>query len=414
MVNGEREFDLLKKIGFIRTSGSEEELKAAHILLDEIKSIGLEGTLDAFPVHNAVITEVSFEVTEPYHKEYTVTGYTCSGNLEETEAEFKYVQDLNDIDLYDCKGKVILMNGRPMIKNFKKLCESGALAFVTFQGTIKDTLEESDLEERKLRATLKKYGCMPGFNILARDAQEIVLKKASKVKVKLKQEEKDFTSHNVYVTIPGTTIPQEEINFCGHYDSVPFSTGVYDNGAGSVIIMEILRYFKENPPKRTLNFMWFGSEEVGLEGSKYYVEAYKDQLDKSILTINVDVGGCVLGKDIAMVTADESLCHHIESLAKKEAFSIDVKQMVYSSDSTPFAYHKVPAVSFARFGAPGTAFIHCRYDLIDFLSADSLQNTTEFVLTFAKDIDDSKINPVKQTMPDNMIKAVLEYLDVKE
>lgn len=413
MINGNREFDLLKRIGFVRTSGSAEELKAAQILLDEIKTIGLEGKLDAFPVRNDIIEEVILEVVEPYQKSYRVTGFTCSGNLEEAVAEFKYVEDLNDIDLHDVKGKVILMNTRPGIKNFEKIVKSGALAFVTFQGTIKDTLEESDLEERKLRESVKKYGCLPGFNILARDAQEMVMKKAGKVKVKLTQTEKEWTSHNVMVSIPGTEYPDEEINFCGHYDSVPFSTGVYDNGAGSVIIMEILRYFKENPPKRTMNFLWFGSEEVGLEGSKYYIQKYADTLDRSILTINVDVAGCVLGRDLAMVTADESLCHYIEHLAKEINFSMNVKQQVYSSDSTPFANAGVPAVSFARFGAEGGAFIHCRYDLIDWLSSDSLAHTTEFVLAFADRIDKAKINPIVRKMPENMVKDIHQYLDIK-
>ncbi len=413
MINGNREFDLLKRIGFVRTSGSAEELKAAQILLDEIKTIGLEGKLDAFPVRNDIVEEVILEVVEPYQKSYRVTGFTCSGNLEEAVAEFKYVEDLNDIDLHDVKGKVILMNTRPGIKNFEKIVKSGALAFVTFQGTIKDTLEESDLEERKLRESVKKYGCLPGFNILARDAQEMVMKKAGKVKVKLTQTEKEWTSHNVMVSIPGTEYPDEEINFCGHYDSVPFSTGVYDNGAGSVIIMEILRYFKENPPKRTMNFLWFGSEEVGLEGSKYYIRKYADTLDRSILTINVDVAGCVLGRDLAMVTADESLCHYIEHLAKEINFSMNVKQQVYSSDSTPFANAGVPAVSFARFGAEGGAFIHCRYDLIDWLSSDSLAHTTEFVLAFADRIDKAKINPIVRKMPENMVKDIHQYLDIK-
>lgn len=413
MINGNREFDLLKRIGFVRTSGSAEELKAAQILLDEIKTIGLEGKLDAFPVRNDIVEEVILEVVEPYQKSYRVTGFTCSGNLEEAVAEFKYVEDLNDIDLHDVKGKVILMNTRPGIKNFEKIVKSGALAFITFQGTIKDTLEESDLEERKLRESVKKYGCLPGFNILARDAQEMVMKKAGKVKVKLTQTEKEWTSHNVMVSIPGTEYPDEEINFCGHYDSVPFSTGVYDNGAGSVIIMEILRYFKENPPKRTMNFLWFGSEEVGLEGSKYYIQKYADTLDRSILTINVDVAGCVLGRDLAMVTADESLCHYIEHLAKEINFSMNVKQQVYSSDSTPFANAGVPAVSFARFGAEGGAFIHCRYDLIDWLSSDSLAHTTEFVLAFADRIDKAKINPIVRKMPENMVKDIHQYLDIK-
>jgi hypothetical protein len=41
-INSQREFELLKKIAFVRISGSEEELKAANILLAEISSIGCE------------------------------------------------------------------------------------------------------------------------------------------------------------------------------------------------------------------------------------------------------------------------------------------------------------------------------------------------------------------------------------
>ena len=37
---GKREFDLLNKIGFIRVSGSDEELKAANILKEESEALG--------------------------------------------------------------------------------------------------------------------------------------------------------------------------------------------------------------------------------------------------------------------------------------------------------------------------------------------------------------------------------------
>ena len=412
MINGNRAFELLNKIGFIRTSGTKQEHLAANILKDEIETIGCSASLDPFKVPTANVKEVIFEVVEPYQKQYRVTGFACSGQLEETVAEFKYIEDMNEIDLSDVEGKVILMNSRPTKKNFESIVKSKALAFVTFQGNIK--ADDDDLEECKLRDSIKKYGCMPGFSLLAVDAQEIVLKKASKVKVKLIQEEIEATSYNVMTTIPGLTHENEHITLCAHYDSVPFSTGVYDNGSGSVIIMELLRYFKENPPHRTLNFIWFGSEEVGLVGSKHYTTTYPEILDKTILTINVDVAGCVLGKELAMVTADMSLVHMIESLAKEIQFSINVKQQVYSSDSTPFALKGVPAVSFARFGAQGGAFIHCRHDLIDYLSADSLTHTTSFVLAFTKKIDQAKINMVACTMPENMIKEIDEYFDIKQ
>ena len=67
-------------------------------------------------------------------------------------------------------------------------------------------------------------------------------------------------------------------SFGGHYDSVYFSSGVHDNLSGSVIVLELLRYFAAHPPRRTLRFCWFGSEEQGLLGSKAYVKAHADEL----------------------------------------------------------------------------------------------------------------------------------------
>ena len=47
---GKREMELLQKINFIRTCGTEEEKKAAGILADEVRAIGLEPTLETFEV----------------------------------------------------------------------------------------------------------------------------------------------------------------------------------------------------------------------------------------------------------------------------------------------------------------------------------------------------------------------------
>ncbi|MFR1479412.1 MAG: M28 family peptidase [Hydrogeniiclostridium mannosilyticum] len=56
-----------------------------------------------------------------------------------------------------------------------------------------------------------------------------------------------------------------------------FSTGVYDNGAGSVINMEILRWFRSiRPPYSEVH--GYGSEEQGLEGSWAYVRAHAEEL----------------------------------------------------------------------------------------------------------------------------------------
>ena len=414
---GNRAFELLQKIGFIRCSGTDEELKAAHILLDELKSIGVEGTLEAFKVHNYTIKKATLEVLEPYQKTYEVTGLGLSGNTpsEGLVTEFKYIQQATDVDLLDVKGKVVLLNTHLSLETYERLIKAEVAGVITYSGTVIDDPELTDLQLRAIRAKHLELGQIPGVTLRAIDAFDIVKNKATKVRMVLEQNDYQVDSHNVYATIPGTDYPDQEIAFMGHYDSVPFSRGIYDNGAGSVILMELIRHYLAHPPKRTLRFMWFGSEEKGLLGSKAYVATSNEETLKAIkLGINVDVAGPIMGEDRAIVTADNSLCHYIDYLAKEVGFAISVKQDTYSSDSIPFADKGIPCVNFCRFGSPGCAMIHSRYDIIDYLSGESLENTARFVQTFSDRVINSPVFPVEQKMPQNMIEAVDKYLQKKK
>ena len=100
------------------------------------------------------------------------------------------------------------------------------------------------------------------------DAQKLLVSRPKEVKMNLQQDEFKLTSHNVVATIPGTTKKHEIVCFTAHYDSVPFSTGAYDNGTGSATILEALAYFSKVRPTRTLKFIWCGSEEMGLLGQR--------------------------------------------------------------------------------------------------------------------------------------------------
>jgi len=408
-INNERMFDLLSKIGFVRVSGSKQEKEASLLLKEELKNLELEVDIDPFRVKEATIKKVSFEVLEPYKAMYEVNAYIrCSStNPEGLIADFMFVEDANEVLLSQAKGKFVLISGYMRANTYKKLIKAEVAGFITYSGTLLDENDKTDLDSYRLRDLQLEFGNIPCVHIRAKDAHELVLKEASKVRVIVQQEEKSLTSQNVYAEIPGTVYPEQIISFGAHYDSVPFSTGVYDNGAGTVIIMEILRYYLAHPPKRTLRFHWYGSEEVGLLGSRYYTDTY--DLSQHLLMINVDVAGAVLGRDVAKATSEAALADYINYLGKEIGFPITAKQDIYSSDATPFADKGVPAVSFCRFGTPGAAFIHNRYDQIQFLSAKSLGNTAEFVLEFSKKMVNSVTFPVARTIPEAMKKKIDEY-----
>lgn len=201
------------------------------------------------------------------------------------------MENADDVSLSDARGKIVLVNGYMRVPLFRKLMKAGVAGIVTMEGQLRDKREETDLSTRKLRRTLRAFGNVPMVHTRVLDAIDMVRKGACKARLVLKGRTEEWTSHNVIATVLGTEKPEEIVSFGAHYDSVDFSKGVYDNGAGSVINMEVLRYFAENPPKRTLKFVWYGSEEIGLEGSWAYVKAHKEELEAHKLMINVDVGG---------------------------------------------------------------------------------------------------------------------------
>ncbi|MDM4723148.1 M20/M25/M40 family metallo-hydrolase [Micromonospora sp. WMMA1363] len=59
-----------------------------------------------------------------------------------------------------------------------------------------------------------------------------------------------------------------------HLDSVTAGAGINDNGSGSAAILEVALAVPRSgfTPDKRLRFAWWGAEELGLRGSRYYVD----------------------------------------------------------------------------------------------------------------------------------------------
>lgn len=411
-----RQFELLKKMAFVRTSGSAEELKAANIIREELNKLGVESKLEPFKVMQYTVHKVKLEILEPFNKEIIVEGIGFTGNTPEEglTAELEYVEQAEPINLINAKDKIVLVNSGLTVEKYRNIIKAGAIGFITFSGKFNDDKEKTDLDLKAIRKHHLEFGKIPGVTMRVKDAIDMVKNEATKVRMTLIQNEGEVDSHNVIAEIKGTCYPEEVVVFMAHYDSVPFSTGAYDNGAGSVNIMEILHHYLENAPKRTLKFIWFGSEEVGLLGSKAYVEAHVDELESIKFGINIDLGGTILGEDKANIMAEESLCNMLEFYSKEVSFPLTIKQSIYSSDSIPFSDKGIPTVNFLRIGAPGAVEIHNRYDILETLSPKPLYNTMKFIQDFSEKIINSHILPIPRKIPENIVKDIDKYLRKEE
>lgn len=414
-VCAERAYELLEKLSFTRVSCSPEEERAAELLKEEAESAGVPAYIETFPASCGAVTEARLTVLEPYQKEYEVTGYlrsdsTPAGGL---ELDFVYAENGLPANLVGCEGKAILVNGRVTYRMYERLQQAKPAAIIGYSGAVTDKIDETDLDIRKLRETYAgAFGSNVLLNLRAADALELVVRGAKKVRVTVRSESFDGTSRNVLCEIPGTGFPDEIVSFGAHYDSVYFSKGAYDNMSGSVILMELVRYFKANPPKRTVRFHWYGSEEQGLLGSKAWTAAHEDELKKHVLMINVDVAAPVLGSEHVITMGTDAMTNYVDGMMKELGKAAEVKSDIYSSDSVPFADKGVPAINFCRFGAPGAAFIHERGDdlALGYMNAEALGKTLDIVLEFSKRVINAPVFPIERKIGDEIRDKVDKYL----
>jgi hypothetical protein len=98
--------------------------------------------------------------------------------------------------------------------------------------------------------------------------------------------------HNVIAEIPGTDKADEFVVVGGHIDSWDGAMGANDNGTGIATTMEAARLLHAAgaKPRRTIQFMLWSGEEQGLLGSRGYVDAHPEQMDK-ISAVLVHDGG---------------------------------------------------------------------------------------------------------------------------
>src|ERR1700674_2199344 len=132
--------------------------------------------------------------------------------------------------------------------------------------------------------------------------------------------------YNTVAEIPGSEKPDEVVIIGGHLDSWDLGTGATDNGTGSMAVLAAARALQKVgwKPKRTIRFVLFTGEEQGLNGSKAYVKAHKDELPKISGVLVHDTGtGKVLNIGLmGNYAVRETIDHALYPLAKAKGVGL--------------------------------------------------------------------------------------------
>lgn len=229
-------------------------------------------------------------------------------------------------------------------------------------------------------------------------------------------------SKNVLAYIEGTEFPNEIIVISAHYDHLGMKgdevyNGADDNASGSSAVMELAEAFQMakkqgNGPKRSILFIHFTGEEIGLYGSKFYMEHPAFPLDSTIVDLNIDMVGRVDEKHkdnkeyIYLIGSDRLSqdLHKISQEANKTYTHLKL-DYTYDNEEDPNNYYKrSDHYNFAKNNIPVIFYFngsHSDYhritDTADKIDFELLALRTRLVFYTAWEIANRELRPVLDT-----------------
>ncbi len=171
-------------------------------------------------------------------------------------------------------------------------------------------------------------------------------------------------SRNLIAEAPGGPEGQGVVIIGAHYDTVHFTQGANDNGSGVTALMAIAHRVIDNEYPFAVRLLLFGSEEVGLVGSRHYVDQLTDQeRERIIAMINLDA----IGSGVTLESlGDQELAAAAAAYAANRdiALSEALKRGLSSSDHRPFDEAGVPIIVIT---ADDVSRINSARDTLDFV-----------------------------------------------
>lgn len=375
-----------------RMSGFDEETPYIEFVSNEFKNAGLAVKTQEFPVTVTRATNLKLEISTPEKKsidgKYWAYGIGTPPNGLHAEVVSIGEGLENDIKATELKGKIALIKrgNEPVFQKVGRAASAGAIAVLFYK-------ENSD---DLTFGTLVRKTEIPAVLIKSENAKELekaisANKKASAF-IDLAVEMKDSLSKNIIAETDVTNkYPNAKTLIIGaHLDSVD-TPGANDNASGVSVLLEAAKMLSTLDLKCNVRFIAFGSEEINLVGSTYYVKNLKSAEWGNIIgMINLDMVG--QGSIISIGATDPNSKYPMLALAEEQLKMLNYhfqKDSLFSSDSAPFEEAKIQVVYFEN--TPYTE-LHTDGDTIEKIKPEMLLKTLETVMNMSVQIGE---NPEK-------------------
>lgn len=217
---------------------------------------------------------------------------------------------------------------------------------------------------------------------------------------------------NVIGMLPGKSKPHEYVIFSAHYDHIgildavdqdSIANGADDDASGVSAVISLANYYKKrNDNARTLLFVAFTAEEIGLVGSKYFSTQINP--DEVVAMINIEMIGkdARFGPNSLYVTGYEQ-----SDLAKIMQRNVDntdftfhpdpypTQNLFYRSDNASLAAVGVPAHTFATVQIDQDRYYHTVKDEVETLAIENIVASIQAIALGARSIVAGEDTPTR-------------------
>lgn len=282
-----------------RWPGSGDDRKACEFMVKKLKGYGLEDPhMESFTLAGWIRGSSKLIVTSPIRREFPCIALPHSVEGE-VEAELVFLGD-GPLDVYEERRNEI----------------EGNIVMVTSQtpSGMRRSLHRSEKYNRSVLSGAEgfifmnhypAYGpptggigtIVPAIGVSYEDGSFLarLLRRKRKVRVRIETRCKnlDVESWNVVADLPGSGDEDEFVVYGAHYEGHDIAQGALDDGTGAVCVMEVARVLAKarEKIKRRIRFILFAAEEIGLYGSRAYVEQHPDEMKHIRFMLNFDSAG---------------------------------------------------------------------------------------------------------------------------
>ena len=394
-----------------RFAGTPEERKAADFICEAVDRYGLkDARLESYSYAGWSRGPATLEIVEPIQRSlhcislpYCPTGDTTAELLSVGYGSPAEYEDLGN----EMKGRIVMAGsasppdlGRWVHRKekYERSVLGGASAFIFISESPGVGPETGSLQN-------DQPAPIPGISICKEDGEFLTRLMQRKGTVKLRLSTTDIneprTSWNVVADLPGKGNPEEMVVLGCHYDGHDISQGAVDPASGMVLVIEaarVLALYAGEELKRTIRFLGFGTEEIGLTGAFRYADAHEDELDGVRFMYNLDAAGGSSRKGVVLHRWQD-LAPFFRDAANELAGDVPVGQHMHPySDHFPFVLKGVPTGHMGDPEAPpsGRGFGHTAYDTLDKVELENLRKGSAVAARLALRIANADDFPAKR------------------